>query len=139
MANYIVLVQDKSAVQNILTVAYLYDRDVLSDIEAFIEQIENILLEKGISRQPDVELVLERFADSGPEADCGYYFVSHKDRCLFWYEEFDISHILKVVKGVHCRSQISVYSPLLIAIQVLIVLSLGVELRRKLNTDETVK
>ena len=56
--------------------------------------------EKGIELGPDVELVLEPMLSSdGSEIACGYYFVCHENRSLFWLENFDPSSLFGEVKA----------------------------------------
>jgi len=47
----------------------------------------------------EVDLVLE-LVDVGNTIEAGYYFVHHKNRCLFWLEEFDGTVILRECSGV---------------------------------------
>jgi hypothetical protein len=73
---------------------------MLQDINEFIENINDTLRVEGIEIGLDVELVLEPMLSSkGNEVVCGYYYVDHGARCLFWLEDFDASYILKDVKG----------------------------------------
>ncbi|KAG5220286.1 Vacuolar protein sorting-associated protein [Salix suchowensis] len=45
--------------------------------------------------EPDVELVVETVKyDWDEDYRCGYYFVHHKSRSLFWLQEFDVSYAL---------------------------------------------
>jgi hypothetical protein len=47
----------------------------------------------------DIDLVLEIVPQNdGPI--CGYYFVEHKSRCLFWLEEFDAEPLCRPVKAI---------------------------------------
>jgi hypothetical protein len=61
--------------------------------------------DKNVTLPPGVELVLEivPFKD---QLICGYYFVNHNSRCLFWLEEFDAEEIcgdIGVVSLSHLR------------------------------------
>jgi hypothetical protein len=93
--------------QNILTDAYLYDDDVLNDINIFVAQLFESLAEINVTLEPDVQIVLERMESADALAECGYYFVNHKARCLFWHEDFDINYLLLTVKGADCPRHIS--------------------------------
>jgi hypothetical protein len=47
----------------------------------------------------DIELALEVVpAEEGPI--CGYYFINHKSRCLFWLDEFDAGEICSEINAV---------------------------------------
>ena len=82
--------------QRIYTDANLYDPKELVVITESADQIlgdlENKARDENIELAPDVELVLEIF----PQEEnllCGYYFVEHSSRCLFWLEDFDAEEI----------------------------------------------
>lgn len=47
----------------------------------------------------NVDLVLE-LMDDGETMTAGYYFVHHKNMCLFWLQEFDGTVILRECSGV---------------------------------------
>lgn len=53
----------------------------------------------------DVELVLEVIS-RGDEIICGYYFVNHESRCLFWLTNFDASVICNDIKAVVSSSHL---------------------------------
>lgn len=96
--------------QRILTDAYLYDDEILLNINLFIRQMEETLHGKSITLAPDVETVLELFDYPDSTVGCGYYFVDHKSRCLFWHEDFQIDYLLLEVHGATCPSHISMFS-----------------------------
>lgn len=54
----------------------------------------------------DIDLVLElvHFPD---DTVCGYYFVNHSRRCLFWLEMFDADGICDGIKVIVSRSHLS--------------------------------
>jgi hypothetical protein len=80
-----------TAIQKIFTEANLYEHEVLQDIYAFIEKIDDMQVEDNEFGR-DVELVLEPMLPyDGSESIRGYYFVDHSARCLFWLEDFDLS------------------------------------------------
>jgi hypothetical protein len=93
--------------QKIVTEANLYHAEVMHDIDSFIEHIDNVMRLKGIKLGPEVELVLEpMLSKDGTDIVCGYYFVDHETRCLFWLENFDVSYTLADIKGVKSPAHI---------------------------------
>src|SRR6266436_2159485 len=78
--------------QRIYTDADLYDPGDLAIVSESADQIladlENKAREEGVVLPPDIELVLEIVQQDGVSI-CGYYFVDHSSRCLFWLEQFD--------------------------------------------------
>ena len=89
--------------QRIYTDANLCDPDELVVITESADQILGDLLNKtryeNITLPDDIELVLEIVPlDSGPI--CGYYFVEHRSRCLFWLDNFDAEAICADIKVV---------------------------------------
>ena len=98
-----------SARQRIFTDANLYDHDKLQLIaecaDQILSELENTTRDENISLPPDVELVLE-LVPWNKQLICGYYFVEHNSRCLFWLHEFDaegICGIKAVVSLSHLR------------------------------------
>lgn len=80
----------------------------MADVNTFIEQIEDMEREHNFEMDQTVELVLELHRSvENDEMECGYYFVDHRTRCLFWLHEYDISEILEEVKGASSPSHIS--------------------------------
>jgi hypothetical protein len=98
------------SLQKILTDANLCEVTVLKDINIFIAQIFEEM-ERNETTQTridaDAHIVLERMECDGKPAQCGYYFVNHKARSLFWLEDFDIKHLLQDVRGARCPRHIS--------------------------------
>lgn len=80
--------------QKIFTDANLYDHEEFTIISESADQIlgdlERKLQDEGITLPHDPDLVLE-VVPWDEELVCGYYFVNHDSRCLFWLEEFDAS------------------------------------------------
>lgn len=99
--------------KRIYTDANLCDPEELVVITESADQILGDLVNKtrdeNIALSSDIELVLEIVPqDSGPI--CGYYFVEHRFRCLFWLENFDAEDICGDIKAVvslsHLRYEI---------------------------------
>jgi hypothetical protein len=106
--------------QNIYTDANLYDPDELLFItesaDKVLSDLQNKALNDNIVLPDDVELVLE-IVPEGAENICGYYFVEHRSRCLFWLEEFDAGWICNdvaaVVSSSHLRKLVTTPTNLL--------------------------
>lgn len=56
-------------------------------------------VQEGYVFPDDIELVLEVIS-SGEGLICGYYFVNHERRCLFWLEKFDANALCKDIRVV---------------------------------------
>ncbi|KAG1739393.1 uncharacterized protein EDB91DRAFT_381128 [Suillus paluster] len=86
------------------------DEEICGDIEWYMQYLLRALESKCEGRELDmmqVDLVLE--PKKAPDSDsiiCWYYFVNHRDRCLFWLDEFDTEYILSHCKGVESLSHI---------------------------------
>lgn len=55
------------------------------------------------------ELVLEVVEIDGTKL-CGYYFVDHRNKIIFWLEEFDASYICSGVDAVLSHSHLRAYT-----------------------------
>ncbi|KAF4570131.1 hypothetical protein EYR36_009937 [Pleurotus pulmonarius] len=79
----------------VLTDVDISNEEVLRHTQHFLTLIFDSLRAKNLQLENEVELVVETVKYDGEEDyRCGYYFVDHKNRCLFWLEDFDISHAL---------------------------------------------
>lgn len=79
----------------ILTDVYVYDPQFRTRLEDYITKIfEYIKKYQILMPSNDVYLVLE-FRQSGR---CGYYFVDHETKCLFWLEKYDAMEFLSQVR-----------------------------------------
>ncbi|KAG1840128.1 hypothetical protein C8R48DRAFT_781875 [Suillus tomentosus] len=61
-----------------------------------------------------VDLVIEpKVSTDADKVVCCYYFANHRDRCLFWLDEYSTEDILSECKGVenlsHIRAQSMVF------------------------------
>jgi hypothetical protein len=99
--------------KRIYTDANLYDPEEFLIISESANQILGDLEIKAqddnIELPSDIELALEIIpTEEGPI--CGYYFINHKSRCLFWLEEFDAEGICSEINAVvslsHLRYEI---------------------------------
>ncbi|KAJ7189913.1 hypothetical protein GGX14DRAFT_484152, partial [Mycena pura] len=68
----------------VVTNAYLYRGTTLQRVCHWIEQIQKLLLQSGVTVTENAELFLMLEAE-----DCGYYLVDHATRTQFWLESFD--------------------------------------------------
>jgi hypothetical protein len=81
---------------------------MLDHINKFLSQIDAMSVDQSICLEDgSTELVLELFQDDGERMICGYYFIDHSTRCLFWLHKFDASFILEEVKGITGPGHIS--------------------------------
>jgi len=74
----------------VLTEANIYSSDIYLRIEDYISAISSYVSRNAIVLPTESFLVLE-LRQTGR---CGYYFVNHANRCLFWLDAFDFSHLL---------------------------------------------
>ncbi|OAX42623.1 hypothetical protein K503DRAFT_710268 [Rhizopogon vinicolor AM-OR11-026] len=87
------------------------DKDICEDIEYYMQYLLDELQAEIGHRILDldrdqVDLVLEprNFGDNS--VVCCYYFANHRDRCLFWLNEYDTEGILTDCQGVESLSHI---------------------------------
>ncbi|KAG0695926.1 hypothetical protein DFH29DRAFT_245741 [Suillus ampliporus] len=84
------------------------DEEICDDIEYYMEY----LLDKLHKYQDlaldvtQVDLVLEPKLFTGDTIVCCYYFANHRDRCLFWLDEYSTKDILSECNGVENLSHI---------------------------------
>ncbi|KAI5985872.1 hypothetical protein EDD15DRAFT_2532651 [Pisolithus albus] len=57
----------------------------------------------GLPFHLDVELVITEVAGAKETMHFGYYFVDHRQRLLFWVDDYDLSEVFFNVKGVTAR------------------------------------
>ena len=68
-------------------------------------ELDKMARDEGVTLSSDIELVLEII----PQEDdpiCGYYFVEHSSRCLFWLEDFDAEEICQKTQVVVSMSHL---------------------------------
>jgi hypothetical protein len=92
-------------IKKVYTDAYLYDPTTLEQLTACLEQITDMIRNANIDVSKN-ELVLDLQRGDDGEILCGYYFVDHAARLLFWLEAFDISPLLSEVQGATMPSHI---------------------------------
>ncbi|OCH87219.1 hypothetical protein OBBRIDRAFT_760045 [Obba rivulosa] len=95
--------------KRIYTDAYICEKSTFSEIEAFMECMENLKKSHSVNLEgSEIECVLElEPRDQGGFRWC-YYFVNTSKRVLFWLHKFDLSYEpdFKEVRGVTCTAHI---------------------------------
>lgn len=106
------------ASQRILTEAHLYDNAAYQATTSFIHSIRSFLHlhHDQITLDPDTELVLDITLNEDAYV-CGYYFVSHKRRVVFWLDEFPTRYMCPERVPVLSFSHLSESSSSLCAVQ----------------------
>ncbi|KII87570.1 hypothetical protein PLICRDRAFT_124960 [Plicaturopsis crispa FD-325 SS-3] len=82
--------------KKIITDNWIYDVGTYDDIKYSAEKIHAVARENGLTIPVDARLVLEIFP-SEVSTVCGYYYVNHSHRCLFWVEDFKVDYLLRAV------------------------------------------
>lgn len=93
--------------QRVYTEADPEDLEIITKLaDRILADLANAAQLANVTLPDDVELVLElvHFSD---ETICGYYFVNHLHRCLFWIELFDGDGICDEIKVVISESHLS--------------------------------
>ncbi|KAF7340444.1 hypothetical protein MVEN_01964600 [Mycena venus] len=86
----------------IFTDADLYDDAVLGKMNICISQLIDRLEDKGffVFGAEEIDIVLDLVEDSTDTIKCGYYFVDHSMRSIFWMDVFEMGQ-LSAWKRVH--------------------------------------
>ena len=98
----------KLYLQAIITETWIVDPELFQPLDRFIEEINDFTRSKNISFH-DTHLVLHCSLDNEGQAWCGYYYVCHTTRILFWLENFNIDEHLEEVRGELHPTHISKY------------------------------
>jgi len=70
-----------------------------------LDELQNQLkLKKPQLGMKDLDLVIESMAPG-----VGYYFVNHRDKCLFWLDEFDVEAGIPRCKGITSLAHIGLW------------------------------
>ncbi|KAG1729150.1 hypothetical protein EDB19DRAFT_2042391 [Suillus lakei] len=84
------------------------DEDIYDDIQYYMEylldELQRTVEDRNLMRQ--VDLVIEPKVYEDNSVVCCYYFANHRDRCLFWFDDFNPKHIISDCKGVNNLSHI---------------------------------
>ncbi|KAI5985862.1 hypothetical protein EDD15DRAFT_1615343 [Pisolithus albus] len=89
---------------------YLHEeKHIITDLTESQQLLEtsDYLLDRacqlGLPFHSDAELVITEVPGPNGRRDFGYYFVDHRQRLLFWVDDYDLSEIFSNVKGVTAR------------------------------------
>jgi len=96
--------------QRTFTQMNICDKEIYSDIEHFMNYLLRSLRDESEDLELDmsqVDLVIEpKLSTDANTVVCCYYFASHRDRCLFWLDEYGTEDILSECNGVENLSHI---------------------------------
>lgn len=85
--------------------------DICDDIEYYMQyllgELQRTIEEGNLTlNMEQVDLVVEPKTFGGDLVICCYYFANHRDRCLFWLDDFNPKDIISECKGVQSLSHI---------------------------------
>ncbi|KZT69934.1 hypothetical protein DAEQUDRAFT_232046 [Daedalea quercina L-15889] len=105
--------------RRIYTEAWIYDGEILEEIEDFAQRLQEIIRENNFDVPADADLVLELEDIPGhapPTLDIvsgepsvhywTYYYVNHASRVLFWLQEYDIADDIEKVRCIQSDTHI---------------------------------
>lgn len=69
-------------------------------IEGFIQDIRNAISDHNVVIHAESDLVLELLETEDSLMHCGYYFVYHPERLIYWLEDVEIEYQCKMVSEV---------------------------------------
>ncbi|KAG2119383.1 hypothetical protein DEU56DRAFT_124637 [Suillus clintonianus] len=86
-------------------------RDICDRIEYYMEylldQLQRNLEQRNLTLDMrQVDLVVEPKVYDGDSVVCCYYFANHRDRCLFWLDDFNPEYVTSLCKGIKSVSHI---------------------------------
>ncbi|KAJ7485389.1 hypothetical protein FB451DRAFT_1127570 [Mycena latifolia] len=96
----------------VFTDANLFDKAALVFINTIMHKVHDFLRAHGVQLATDVDLVLDEYLYSDQTKGCQYYFVNHKDRCVFWMDNansdmFSVTHELNgITSASHIRHEL---------------------------------
>ncbi|KAF9646879.1 hypothetical protein BDM02DRAFT_3188424 [Thelephora ganbajun] len=97
--------QEDQRVMPVYTDAYLYDKEILGEVEKFRDAIFGQV--KADHMPVEWELVLDLGDEKEPnECVCYYYFVNRANRTLFWLHQFDPTPLLSGLRRVKSKRRI---------------------------------
>ena len=99
----------------------MHDPELKEEMEDFYRALRKILRDdRLIIPSKDYDLVLD-IMPMDDDVQWSYYYACHENRCLFWLEPYDGSHITSEIFGVDCPALVSaLQSPVLSAVTLLI-------------------
>lgn len=97
--------------QRTFTEMNICDEETCGDIEYYmqrlLDELQRVVEHRNLELDMEqVDLVLEPKTFDGDSVVCCYYFANHRDRCLFWLDDFDAEEILSDCKSVENLSHI---------------------------------
>jgi hypothetical protein len=97
--------------QRTFTGMNICDKEIYGDIEYYmqylLDELRRVIEDRNIELDlQQIDLVLQPKVYEGDSVVCCYYFANHRDRCLFWLDDFDASKILTECVGVESLSHI---------------------------------
>ncbi|KAJ7461632.1 hypothetical protein FB451DRAFT_1268731 [Mycena latifolia] len=99
--------------KRVFTDANLFDSESFMFINNAMHTIRDFLRAHNVQLDPDVDLVLDEYLYMDDQSKgCQYYFVNHKDRCVFWMDEAESLELFPVteeLKGIKSTSHIRPY------------------------------
>ncbi|KAF4564664.1 hypothetical protein EYR36_002602 [Pleurotus pulmonarius] len=99
--------------KNIFTDASLGTPAVLDNISQFVDSFTDFVESNGIDLDPSTELVLDLEETGEHKGRCGYYLVDHRNRSVFWLDEFekadlpDWNEVPGVTTNAHIRHELA--------------------------------
>ncbi|KAJ6582987.1 hypothetical protein DFH09DRAFT_1029437 [Mycena vulgaris] len=79
--------------KRIFTDTHLYDDIVFDIATSFIDKIDRFYSDNLICQNPDEDLVLDFVKNEEGGNSCGYYFVDHGERLVFWDDAFELDRM----------------------------------------------
>jgi hypothetical protein len=97
--------------QRTFTEMNICEPDICEDIEYYmntlLDELRRTIEEGNLAlNMEQVDLVVEPKTFGGDSVICCYYFANHRDRCLFWLDDFNPRDIISECKGVQSLSHI---------------------------------
>lgn len=83
----------------------MYDPDISELILDFIKEIQEAISEYKVTLWPESDLLVElhrregKITEDDGHPHCGYYFVQHTRRCIYWLEEVKLNPTLSKALG----------------------------------------
>jgi hypothetical protein len=76
--------------QRVLTDEWLYDPKTAEHISAFLQEIKQAIVDHNATIYPESDLFLELGQAKDSDLQCGYYFVHHPTKTIYWLEEVSL-------------------------------------------------
>jgi hypothetical protein len=74
----------------------MHDSEISTLVSDFIRQIQDAISDQSTPLWPGSDLCVQlerkegKLTRDGGHARCGYYFVNHERRCVYWLEGFEL-------------------------------------------------